>query len=342
MKEFVFSSSVARNLSALPEIIEGSLNLLDDLEFLPFKKRFRQLVIAGMGGSGIAGEILRTVASARIKIPIFVISEATLPPFVDQQTLVIICSYSGNTLEMIQLFRTARRRRANLVVVSSGGTLGRLCNQYQVPLVALPVGLQPRAALGFFLVPIFYLLGQCGLFHFEREFWRQLARNLKLLRKKLKRQGLGLYLEKIAQRLAKKIPVILAAASTTAAAGYRFKTQLNENAKAPALVAVFPELTHNEIMNLASLPAANNFCPIFLESSFDSRLIRKMQRAVRLLLKKNFMEIFVLKARGRTLLEQILYLVFLVDLISIRVALVKKVDPTPVFFINRVKELVRR
>lgn len=342
-KIFFPAASVKDNLKFFPEMLEQSLEHLkaweNQLSHLA-KKKINQLILAGMGGSGIAGEIVQTIVRDSSPLPIFILKEASLPAFADRQTLVIISSYSGNTKEMRLLFIEAQRKKIPIVAISSGGRLAGLCQKHQLPLIYIPAGFQPRSALGYFLLPLFFILGQLKIWPFDKKNWRDLVGRLKLWRRALAQKKVG-EIAKISRSLAQKIPLILAT-PVTAAVGGRLKNQLNENAKILAHLALFPELVHNEIMGFGHLSPGNNpFAAVILESNFESPIIQKMQSAVKKLLEKKFNQIFTLKISSQTLLEEILKLVFLVDLISIKVAEIKKINPTPIEFINQVKKVLK-
>lgn len=340
--DFSPSDLIEHNLKFFPEMLEQGLKLAQNFRCQTPRKKFNKIILAGMGGSGIAGEIVKTMLEPKIKIPIFLANSASLPNFSDEKSFLLMATYSGNTQEMLLLFRQALKKKMGLGVVSSGGQVSQLCQKFRVPLFLIPQGLQPRAALGYFLTAIFSILEKLKIAFFNKAEWLASAEKLKNLRKMLEEDPNFSGIQEIAAEFAVKIPVILAASGTTAGCGYRFKTQLNENAKTTAHLAVFPELVHNEIMNLATLePKKNPFSLLILESDFDAPLIKKMQKVAAKILQKTFPKIHHLKAQGKTLLEQILYLIFLTDMISLKVAERCGVAPTPIKFIEQVKEFLK-
>ena len=208
------------------------------------KVNAKKIVIAGMGGSGIGGDILQSYLRNEIRIPITVVKDYNLPGFVDSNTLVITNSYSGNTEEIVSIYKQGRERKAKIVCISTGGILGKLCKRDRVPLIKIPTGMPPRAAIAYSFVPILLIVQKMGLISNKGKDIRETIAVLSKMSKELAREN------NPAMRLAKKIrssiPVIYASGKLYPVA-YRWTTEFNENSKCLAYARAFPEQNHNEI-----------------------------------------------------------------------------------------------
>ncbi|MBU0672931.1 MAG: bifunctional phosphoglucose/phosphomannose isomerase, partial [Candidatus Margulisbacteria bacterium] len=233
--------------------------LLDALTLAPTgslkkSKKVKQIVLVGMGGSAIAGNIISDLIWDKAQQPVFVNRGYKLPAFVSNETLVFVLSYSGNTEETLAAVKQASELNAKIICVTSGGKLKELAESKGYPLYLIPTGYQPRAALPYLLVPVLASLELLGFPSASRQQIETAAELLKKLRGEYGQPGQDRInpIEQLATKLVGKIPVILGVKGTSGAAGLRLKTQLNENSKTTALFNIFPELNHNEIVNLAA------------------------------------------------------------------------------------------
>ncbi|MDD5383060.1 MAG: bifunctional phosphoglucose/phosphomannose isomerase [Candidatus Margulisbacteria bacterium] len=323
-------------VDALSFSLLGSLGKIDKL---------RQIVVAGMGGSAIAGNIIADAISARSRLPIHVSRHYHLPAFVDAETLFFALSYSGNTEETISAVKEAGKRGAKIICVTSGGKLRELAENNNYPYFLIPTGYQPRAALPYLLIPIIKVLEEKGLAAGLREEVNEAVALLKKLEidyavdKQLRNNPV----KQLAKKLIGKTPVIFASSGTTEAAGLRLKTQFNENSKVTALFNVFPELDHNEIVNLSVLKREeHNFALVILRDDGDAERIKKRIEITKSLLVKQLGGANEIAAQGKSVLARILSLIYFGDFLSVYLAVARGLDPTPVEIIARLKKELAR
>ncbi|MGH9095093.1 MAG: SIS domain-containing protein, partial [Acidimicrobiales bacterium] len=233
---------------ALPEQVEDAVARARGLEGLPALEDVEQVVVLGMGGSGVSGDILAAVASPQVPVPVIVVKSYECPAFVGDGTLVFAVSASGNTEETIQAASDAAVAGASMVVVTGGGELAHLATGWGAPVVPVPADIpQPRAAIGAVALPALVVLEEIGLFR-GGGYWIDAAvSQLKRRRDHLASDGDGSAAADVARRIGATIPLIHGGGAVGAVAAMRWKTQVNENAKAPAFWASQPELCHNEV-----------------------------------------------------------------------------------------------
>ncbi len=294
------------------------------------------ILVCGMGGSAISGDLLRTLALATCSAPIMVHRGDRLPAFVDSACLVVVMSYSGNTAESLGCLHDALERQVPLVVISSGGEASKLAHSHKRSLLTIPGGKQPRAALGELF---FSLLGLTSpLTGITEEDVRSTVRALVRLRQQIDVSV------PLTDNPAKALAMachgrrILIAGTTpiSEAIANRWKCQFNENAKLTVQLATFPELTHNDVVNLLDASDPTEMALVFADPE-DSTLIRRQRQICLDLFKEKGLLIEVLGAIGDTALERCLSSVYLGDYVSVYLAFLKNVDPTPVDAITRLK-----
>jgi glucose/mannose-6-phosphate isomerase len=298
------------------------------------------LVVAGMGGSAIGGDLLRALLAPDAPVPVVVVRDERLPAFVGPQTLVVACSYSGNTEETLAAYDAARARRAPLVAVTSGGALAARARADGHPVVAVPGGLQPRAALGLLLLPLVRLACELGLGLPEPQIGRARA----LLDGLAGRWGPAVpATDNPAKRLAAAasgLPAIYAASPATEPVALRWKTQINENAKRPAVWGALPEIAHNEIVGWEGRGPGAPEVAIVLRDADDGPRAGVRVEAVRALLGDRARPVAEVWSQGADRLERLLSLVLFGDFVSAYLAVLGGVDPTPVAAIDRIKRLL--
>ncbi|MFH1542271.1 MAG: bifunctional phosphoglucose/phosphomannose isomerase [bacterium] len=304
---------------------------------LPKLKKFSQIIVCGMGGSAISGNIISNLLGNRVLVN----RHYDLPDFVDAKTLVLALSYSGNTEETLSAVKQALKCQAQIVCVTSGGELKKIAAANELPVIPVPAGFQPRAALAFLLISALVALAKLGVVkNLEKEV-KESAALLKTLGSSYLPETIlkNNPVKQVAKKIFGKIPVILATSGTTEAAGLRLKTQLNENSKLTALFNVFPELNHNEIVNLAALKKGeHNFALILLRDSADSERIKKRIEITKSLIGGQLGGITEIESQGASPLSRTLSLIYFGDLLSVYLAFLQEIDPTPVAVIERLKK----
>jgi glucose/mannose-6-phosphate isomerase len=300
------------------------------------------LVFCGMGGSAIGGDLLGGYLAPVCTLPVAVVRDYDVPAFVGPRSLVIVASYSGTTEETLAAASAAKRAGATLFVITSGGALAEAAGRAGV---LVPGGLAPRAALGYLMIPALAALARWGLIGPCGEEVAQAARSLEDLSAEL---GPDVPTARnpakaLAEDLVGLVPAVYAASPQLEAAARRWKCQFNENSKTIATWNMFPELNHNETVGWgAPASIAERFSAVvLLDGTEPARLLRRIQLTCELALGPAA-GVRQVRARGAGRLARLLSLVFWGDLVSIYLAYLRGVDPTPVEIIDKVKEALGR
>jgi glucose/mannose-6-phosphate isomerase len=300
-------------------------------------KKFNKIIVSGLGGSAIGGDLIREFLSAELSLPYFVNRNYNLPLFADKETLVIISSYSGNTEETISVLNQAVERGCVIVCLSTGGRIAEIALENNIPLVNLKKGFQPRYALGtgfFSLLRILQILGCCGN---QDDTINKIINVWKEKGKEYSEENNKAYL--YAEELTGFIPVIYSAADITSAAGYRFKCQFNENSKVHAFHNVIPELNHNEIIGWETFKEKQFYAKlIILNDPVYSPQVKKRFTITSELAAAGGIEILELQSEKEDLKTRLMDLIYLCDWITYYTAVIKGADPTEIKNINILKE----
>lgn len=304
----------------------------------PDYRKVQRILFAGVGGSGVGGQMAKQILQDRLPVPFEIISTPPLPRFVDQNTLVILSSYSGNTKETLGVAQTVYRQNLPAVALTSGGELGARFSQKLV--LSLPAGFQPRCALGYLLGNLLGLLE--NLFP-QVALQEDVDEAVLLLGDLLPHYNTAeevttpLYLATLFE---KKLPVIYGVQNFTDTAAYRFKTQLNENAKQMALYGVVPEIMHNEIVGLRH-PEGIPWVFLFLRDRAEPPIFQTMIQAFVRHLQASQWPVEEIFSQGQSLLTRILSLVALADWTSFYLALKNHEDPILIPPIKHLKRILR-
>ena len=297
------------------------------------------VVTAGMGGSGIGGDLLRALLAPTSSVPVVSVRDSRLPAFVSRHALVFVCSYSGNTTETLAVYQAARDAGAAVVVVTSGGHLAERARAAGDPVVLVPAGLQPRAALAYLLMPMLRVTARLGL---AGPAEADVTEAAALLDRLADQWGPAIPTaenpaKQLAARLQGLVPVVYASSPGTAPVAYRWKTQFNENAKVFAAWNVFPELSHNETVGWTGAPGAAGRFVVILRDRDDEPLVAAQVEATRALALGRAHGVEEVSSQGQGRLARLLSLVLFGDLVSTYLAILSGVDPTPVEIITAVK-----
>lgn len=312
---------------------------------LPKNRRFKQVVVAGMGGSAISGDIAADLLAPSAPAPLYVNRGYNLPAFVAKDSLIFALSYSGNTEETLSAVKQAAERGAKIICVTSGGKLKEIAEKSSYPLYLVPSGYQPRAALPFLLLPLLQGLETFRFFSGLRQNLEESVTVLKKLRNDYgeSKPARGNPAKQLAKKLLGKIPVIFGHVDTSRSAAVRFKTQLNENSKVTALCNFFPELNHNEIVNLHALKRGqHDFSLVFFRDDADPERVKKRIEITKSLIGSQLGGVHEANAQGKGRLAKILSLIFFGDLVSVYLALLQGIDPSEVEVITRLKKELGR
>jgi len=281
----------------------------ENTRFTPYDKPIKNVVIAGLGGSGIGGTIVSEIVSTEAKIPITVSKGYSLPAYVDKDTLVIVSSYSGNTEETLSTFKAALTAGAKIVCVTSGGILLEEAARHGLDCVVIPGGMPPRACLGYSLVQLFFILNAYAII--SGAFKKQLKNACDLLEAEEETIQKEAYVA--AEMLFNKICIIYAPTGSEGVA-VRFKQQLNENTKTHAWHAVIPEMNHNEIVGW--MGKNDHLAVVFFRNHTDNARIQKRIEICKEIISKYTSTIVEIFSQGDSPLERALYHIHFGDWVS--------------------------
>ena len=313
-------------------------NFVDDLESsmkekIKIKANFDRIMICGMGGSAIGGDIIRDCIIRDARYPITVQRFPEIPKWVNERTFMIISSYSGNTKETLSMYAQAMERGCPMIILTSGGELEKMGMKNGHKVIKMAPGFQPRSALG---LNLGYLAGivdslcdtKC------REEIRKLLPTLRKIRDKFCTDANDA--KRIARAIHGKIPIIYSTSGIYASA-IRWKSQINENSKMMAFAGSVPEFNHNEISGWSEGELRVRCVPIFLYESNAPKTVKKMADASISLMKKYGQDVKVIRIRGRTPLERSMRSIMTGDYVSLYLAELKGVDPMDIQSINEFK-----
>jgi glucose/mannose-6-phosphate isomerase len=306
---------------------------------LPSPDTLRNIVVLGMGGSGIAGDVFNAVTNAQLPVPVTVLKQYRTPGFVGPGTLAFALSYSGNTEETLSMAEGVVAAGATLVTVSSGGELANLRRALHIDCAP---GYMPRSALGALVAPLFVSLFRMGLLPGAHALLVKAQEQLAHRRDRCQPSVTGAAnpAREIARRIDRTIPLIYGGGALGAVAAMRWKCDVNENAKAPAFWAQYPELDHNEICGWGQHGDVTRQLFTLIELRHGSEHDRLAPRftATRALMEECVAQVLEVQAEGEGRLAQLLDLMYVGDWTSCYLALQNDVDPGPIDAITQLKQ----
>ena len=325
---------------SIEEMAELIASLGDQLRWadaasVPTLRSSDRFLVAGMGGSGISGDI----AAALARVPVHVHKAYGLPGWArPSRPQLVAISYSGNTEETLSVVAEAVDAGLAPWVVSSGGELSARAGDGGWPLVTVPGGLQPRAALGYMLGSLLRLLSSAGAVELASG---DLAASADLVDSLTQGAGNELAAD-LAAGLRGRVTIVYGSTGITAPAALRWKTQINENAKAPAWTSVLPELDHNEIVSFTTYPelSRQNLGIVVLRDDGESPRLAARFHHTEALTAPEIPWIGEVWSQGVSPLERILSLCAMGDLVSLEMARAAGTDPMPVETIENLKKLL--
>lgn len=310
---------------ALPERVHGA----------PLPREPRRVILTGMGGSAIVGDFVRSLLLGKTNTAIEVVRDFRLPSYAGKGDVLVAVSYSGNTVETLTCAKEGVERGCYLVAVTSGGLLGRYASKLGAATYRLPAGRPPRTALAPMLAAALRILEQLSI---PAPSPKGSTGGARRVVEEFKNNPLGSTSALMAARIKGSIPLIYAY-QPYSPVGFRFKTQVNENAKYHAFFAELPEADHNEIMGWEGALAAE-YHPIFIRGLEEPNEISVIIDFWKRVLEERGIEYSELRSSGGSRLSELLELLVSVDLASYVLALLLGVDPTPVTTISRLKKVM--
>jgi len=327
----------------LPEQLEDAIRIAKEWTINPDDfSGIKNIVVVGMGGSAIGGDLVRSFLNTKLLVPLQVCRTYQLPEYVDDETLVIASSYSGNTEETIAALEDALDRKALVAAISTGGLVNDIASLNAIPIAIIPGGMPPRAALGYSFAPLLIFLDKIGLIKNAFQELTMMVEKIKSFRDN--------YIEdvileknmakKLAQRIHGKVPIIYGGPTLTDAVALRWKGQLCENGKVLAFNNVFPEFNHNELVGwsdqIKSISA--HLVVIVLRDFDDHPQVKARMDIVKGIIETFEVEVIEIYSRGDMPLDRMFSLIQLGDFVSYYLAILNDVDPTPVKIIDFLKK----
>ena len=321
------SGHMLGDILAMPEQLGDALWRVESAAIEPIETA-GGLIVAGMGGSAMGGALARAALADQASRPILQATGYGLPSWITPDTTVLCASYSGNTEETLACYESAGALGARRIVVTSGGRLAEQARGDSVPVIPIPGGFEPRAAIAYLLVSALEVAALCGA-------GPRLAAEIDVTASHL--EGLAAQWgpdagddaepKLLARRLHGSVPVLAGAGLTTAIA-YRWKTQINENASMPAFAGEIPELDHNEIAGWMGAGSLGPFSAVFLDDGDSHPRLRRRIQLTESFIAPHAHFTGVVCSRGESALERVCSLVLFGDLLSCYLAALNGVDPT--------------
>ncbi|HEY4612596.1 MAG TPA: bifunctional phosphoglucose/phosphomannose isomerase [Bacteroidota bacterium] len=322
-----------------PDQIEDAVRIGKSAPLKINVRGIRNIVVTGLGGSAIGGDLLRSYAADELAVPLVVNRHYFLPEFVDKNSLVVVSSYSGNTEETIAAHLDAVKRKACVLCISTNGETAKIAKRFKHSLVEIKKGYQPRAALGYSFFPLLIALTRLGLLKNKS---KEISESVKLLRAKASVYGNTENADnaplKLAQQLCGKLPVIYAPQDRLDSVAVRWRGQIAENAKQLAFGNVLPEMNHNELVGWKQNPdLLKRMHVVFLRDKGTHKRVAIRENITKSIVSQYADGITEVWSEGTSLLARMLSLIYVGDWTSYYLALLNNEDPTPVKVIERLK-----
>jgi len=327
----------------MPQLCQQAWQMAMNFDLPQDYPRVSKVVILGMGSSAIGGDLVSNLVASEAKLPILIHRDYNLPAFVDSKTLVIASSHSGMTEETLSSFEQALGTDSKKLVITTGGKLKIMAEERNVPVFSFAYKAQPRAALPFSFLPIIGFLQRLG---FISDKLADVTETVGVLERLSQRINEGVSLSRnpakqLAKRLYGHLPIIYGADILSEVA-HRWKTQLNENSKAWAFYEVFPELNHNAVVGYQFPPElASKTVVVLLRSAHLPKRIQLRYQLTCQLLEQAKVSYQIVDSEGVSPLSQVMSLVLFGDYTSYYLAILYKIDPSPVEAIDYLKEQLK-
>ena len=309
--------------------LREAIEIANNTSLTSCTKEIRNVLICGLGGSGIGGTIVSDIISPKVNIPITATKDYSIPNFVNEHTLVIANSYSGNTEETLYALEKCQAKGAEIAVITSGGKLKAIAEENKYNKIIIPGNQPPRAMFGYAFTELFFMLNHYGII--DDSFKSDFTKAIELLdteKSDIQEQAMSL-----AKKMYKQTPVIYVANGFEGVA-VRFRQQINENSKMLCWHNVIPEMNHNELVGWGGGDA--RFATVFFETSGNHPRNDKRIEITKAKIKEKS-SIHSVKAKGQSKIEQSLYIVNIVDWASLYLSELKEVDPVEIEVIDFLK-----
>ncbi len=340
----VDTSNMYNLIKSFPAQITEAVSIGKEAKVKLSARGLENIILSGLGGSAIGGDLLRSYLAGELKIPFLVNRHYTLPAFVGPKSLVVISSYSGDTEEALAAFREALKRKARILCITSGGSLGKLAKTKRRPVIQVPGGLPPRVAIGYSFFPLLLALSKLGVVKSKN---REIAETISLLAHKAVEYGIpdpqtNKALQ-LAGQLRGRIGVIYSSTERFDSVNTRWRGQVAENAKSLAFGHVLPEMNHNELVGWKMLQEQMREMQVFIiRDKEDHKRVKVRMDITKTILSEHTGRVTEIWSEGTSLLARIFSLVYLGDWMSYYLAILNGVDPMPVHVIDHLKNELRK
>lgn len=293
----------------------------------------KSVVVAGMGGSALGGQLLADLVREQLGVPLIIHRDYFLPEFVDETSLVVAVSYSGDTTETISALESAIKRGSDIVTISSGGKLKVMADSYGFPHICIPRGLQPRMAWAYVALSLVNVLQAAELFELQAEGLTELIDGLAHEYHPAHQNGTM----EMACALHGLIPVFISASSTSILP-YKWKININENAKQLAFANCLPEFNHNEMTGWRyPEESIKRLALVFIRTDYEGDSITRRIEITKEILRGQPGDVLEFKAPGRTKIDQLFGSIYAGDFMSYYLALLNRENPAPVDAVEHLK-----
>jgi glucose/mannose-6-phosphate isomerase len=317
-------------ISSFTAQLRQAMDIGDKAVFATNGLEISNVLITGLGGSGIGGSIIAQLTDQEIKVPVVVNKDYFLPAWVDRNTLVIVSSYSGNTEETLSALQIALERGSRVVCVTSGGKILDIAKERGLDHIIIPGGMPPRACLAYSFTQLFYILHGFGLI--GNAFRDDLEASIHFLDHEEEHICSEAYY--LAEKLHKKVPVIYSQANYEGVC-VRFRQQINENSKMLCWHHALPEMNHNELVGWTQ--PNDKLAVIFFRNEDDYERTRKRMELTKEIVTKYTPYVFDVVSKGKTQLQRSLYLIHFGDWVSWYLSEIRNIDATEVRVIDFLK-----
>ncbi|WP_445666668.1 bifunctional phosphoglucose/phosphomannose isomerase [Fodinibius sp. AD559] len=324
-------------LTTFPKQWKEAVKNTKDIELSIDKEDISNICFAGMGGSAMGADLIRSFCYDSSPYPIQVVRHYEIPEWVDEDTLFIACSFSGNTEETLKALTAAREKGAQIIAVTSGGELMVKAAKEEFDYIKIPGGMPPRAALGYSFVPLYRIFQHLGIVDERDGALKDTARFLSeqndIFSNPQDNEALNL-----AEEINDTLPIVYSDATMMESVNIRWRNQFAENAKTLAYGNTLPEMNHNEIVGWERIVhLTGRLSVILLVDKEDNPRIQRRMEIVEELVEDQTASLHILKTRGQTRLTRMFSLIQLADWTSFYLAIVNNIDPTPITKIDLLK-----
>lgn len=310
-------------VAAFPQHLREALTIGRSAQFKTTGKSFENIVISGLGGSGIGGRIVSQLLADHCALPIICTSDYVLPAFVNQKTLVIISSYSGDTEETVAAMQEAVSKGAEIACVTSGGRIGAYAKEQGLNHIIIPGGNPPRSMFGYSSVQLLFVLKAYGIIN--GDFEKEVEASIRTIESDI--ENIRSVSKSVADKIVKRIPVLYSEASYEGLA-IRWRQQINENSKMLCWHHVFPEMNHNELVGWTG--GDNRVAVIIIRNEDDHKRSQLRMELCKKLMGEKCDTILEVWSKGSSRLERTMYLNHVGDWLSIDLAEIKNEDATAI------------